>query len=65
MTNWKDKANIFNDFLSKKFSKLLIQNFETSKRLSTTDTNSKKILKLIQGLNSKKAHWMMVYRTEC
>ena len=65
MTNWKDKANIFNDFLSKQFSKLLIQNFETSNRISTNDTDSKKILKLIQGLNSKKAHGMMVYKTEC
>ena len=33
-----------------------IQTFETSCRLSTVDIDSKKILKLIQGLNSTKAH---------
>ena len=33
-----------------------IQTFETSRRLSTVDIDSKKILKLIQGLNSNKAH---------
>ena len=30
--------------------------FETSNRLSTVDINSKKILKLIQSLNSNKVH---------
>ena len=33
-----------------------IQTFEASNRLSTVDIVSKKILKLIQGLNSDKAH---------
>ena len=32
------------------------QTSETSNRLSTVDIDSKKILKLIQGLNSNKAH---------
>ena len=33
-----------------------IQTFKTSNRLSTVDTDSKKILKLIQGLKYNKAH---------
>ena len=33
-----------------------VQTFRTSNRLSTVDTDSKKILKLIQGLNSNKAY---------
>ena len=33
-----------------------IQTFETFNRLSTFDIDSKKILKLIQALNSNKAH---------
>ena len=33
------------------------QTFQTINRLSTVDTDSKEILKLIQGLNSNKAHW--------
>ena len=63
VTNFKDKANIFNDFFSKQCQPIpnnstlpSIQSFETSNRLSTVDTDSKKILKLIQSLNSNKAH---------
>ena len=63
MTNFKDKANISNDFFSKQCQPLpnnstlpSIQSFETSNRQSTVDIESKKILKLIQGLNSNKAH---------
>ena len=63
MTNFKDKANIFNNFFSKQYQSIpnnstlpSIQSFETSNRLSTVDIDSKKILKLIQGLNSYKAH---------
>ena len=63
MTNFKDKANIFNDFFSKQCQHIpnnstlpSIQSFETSNRLSTVDIDSKKILKLIQSLNSNKAH---------
>ena len=33
-----------------------VQTFETSNRLSTVDTDSKKILKLIQCLNCNKAY---------
>ena len=61
VTNFKDKANIFNDFFSKQCQPIpknstlpSIQSFETSNRLSTVDIDSKKILKLIQGLNSNK-----------
>ena len=61
--NFKDKANIFNDFFSKQCQSLpnnstlpSTQTFETSNRLSTIDNDSKKILKLTQGLNSNKAH---------
>ena len=63
MTNFKDKANIFNDFFSKQCQPIpnnstfpSIQSFETSNRLSTVDSDSKKILTLIHGLNSIKAH---------
>ena len=63
VTNFKDKANIFNHFFSKQCQPIpnnstlpSIQSFETSNRLSTVDIDSKKILKLIQGLNSNKAH---------
>ena len=63
MTNFKNKANIFNDFFSKQCQPIpnnstlpSIQSFETSNRPSTVDIDSKKILKLIQGLNSNKAH---------
>ena len=63
VTNFKDKANIFNDFFSKQCQPIpnnstlpSVQSFETSNRLSTVDIDSKKILKLIQGLNSSKAH---------
>ena len=63
VTNFKDKANIFNGFFSKQCqlipnnsTLLSIQSFETSKRLSTIDIDSKKILNLIKGLNSNKAH---------
>ena len=63
LNNFKDKTNIFNDFLSKQIQPIpnnstlpSIQTFETSNRLSTVDSDSKKILKLIQGLNSNKAH---------
>ena len=62
-TNFKDKANIFNDFFSKQCQPIpnnstlpSFQTFEISNRLSTLDIDSKKILKLIQGLNSNKAH---------
>ena len=54
VTNFKDKANIFNDFFSKQCQPIpnnstlpSIQSFETSNRLSTVDIDSKKILKLI------------------
>ena len=33
------------------------QTFETINRLSTVDTDLKKVLKLLQGLNSNKTHW--------
>ena len=63
MTNFKDKANIFNDFFSKQCqlipnnsTLLSIQSFETSNKLSTIDIDLKKILKLTQVLNSNKAH---------
>ena len=63
VTNFKDKANIFNDFFSKQCQPIpnnstlpSIQSFETSSRLSTVDIDSNKILKLIQGLNSNKNH---------
>ena len=63
VTNFKDKANIFNDFFSKQChpipnnsTPLSIQTFEASNRLSHGHTDSKKILKLIQCLNSNKAH---------
>ena len=63
VTNFKDKAKIFIDFFSKECQPIpnnstlpSIQSFETSNRLSTVDIDSKKILKLIQGLNSNKAH---------
>ena len=63
LTDFKDKANIFNDFLRKQCQPTpnnstlpSIQSFEIFNRLSTIDIDSKKILKLIQGLNSKKAH---------
>ena len=63
MTNFKDKANNFNDFFSKQCQPIpnnstlpSIQSFETFDRLSTGDIDSKKILKLIQGFNSNKAH---------
>ena len=63
VTNFKAKANIFNDFFSKQCQPIpnnstlpSVQSFETSNRLSTVDIDSKKILKLIQGLNSSKAH---------
>ena len=63
VTNFKDKANIFNGFFSKQCqlipnnsTLLSIQSFETSNRLSTIDIDSKKILNIIKGLNSNKAH---------
>ena len=63
VTNFKDKANIFNGFFNKQCQLipnnstiLSIQSFETSNRLSTIDIDSKKILNLIKGLNSNKAH---------
>ena len=63
MTNFRDKANISNDFFSKQCQPITnnstlqsIQTFEIYNRLSTVDIDSKKILKLIQGLNSSKAH---------
>ena len=63
VTNFKDKANIFNAFFSKQCQPITqnstfpsIQTFETSNRLKTIDVASKKILKLIQGLNSNKGH---------
>ena len=63
MTNFKDKANIFNDFFSKQRQPIpnnstlpSIQTFETSNRLCTVDIDTKKMLILIQSLNSKKAH---------
>ena len=63
MTNFKDKPNIFNDLFSKQYQPipnnstlLSTQSFETSIRLSTVDIDSQKILKLIEGLNSNKAH---------
>ena len=63
VTNFKDKAKIFIDFFSKECQPIpnnstlpSIQSFETSNRLSTVVIDSKKILKLIQGLNSNKAH---------
>ena len=62
MTNFKDKANIFDDFFSKQCQSIpsnsilpSIQIFETFSRLSTVDIDSKKVLKLINGLNSYKA----------
>ena len=62
MTNFKDKADIFNNFFSKQYQRISnngtlqsIQIFATSSIPSTVDIDSK-ILKLIQGLNSKKAH---------
>ena len=63
MNNFKDKANIFNGFFSKQCQPIpnnstlpSIQTFKTPNRLSTVDTDSKKILKLIQGLKYNKAH---------
>ena len=63
VTNFKDKASIFNDFFSKQCHPIpnnsilpSIQSFETSNKLSTIDTDWKKILKLIQGLVSNKGH---------
>ena len=62
-TNFKDKANIFNDFFSIQCQPIpnnstlpSIQTFETSNRLSTVDIDLMKILNLMQGLNSNKAH---------
>ena len=52
-----------NDFFSKQCQPIpnsstfpSIKSFETSNRLSTVDIDSKKILKLMQSLNSNKAH---------
>ena len=63
MTNFKDKANIFNDFFSKQRQPIpnnstlpSIQAFETSNRLCTVDIDTKKMLIVIQSLNSKKAY---------
>ena len=63
MNNFKDKANIFNGFFSNQCQPIpnnstlpSIQTFKTPNRLSTVDTDSKKILKLIQGLKYNKAH---------
>ena len=63
MSNFKEKANIFEDLFSKQSQPIpnnstlqSIQTFETSNRLGTVDIDSKKILKLIQGLNSNKAY---------
>ena len=63
VTNFKDKANVFNDFFSKQCQPIpnnstlpSVQSFELSNSLSTVDIDSKKILKLIQRLNSSKAH---------
>ena len=63
VTNFKDKANIFNDFFSKQCQSILsnstlslVQTFETSNRPSTTGIDLKKLLTLIQGLNCNKPH---------
>ena len=63
VTNFKDKANIFNDLFSKQCQSIpsnstlsLIQTFEASNRMSTTDIDLKKLLTLIQGLNCSKPH---------
>ena len=63
MSNFKEKADIFGDLFSKQYQPIpnnstlqSIQTFETSNRLGTVDIDSKKILKLIQGLNSNKAY---------
>ena len=54
MTNFKDKANLFNDFFSKHCHPIpnnssvpSIQTFETSSRPSTVDIDITEILKLI------------------
>ena len=56
VTNFKDNANIFNYFFSKQCQPIpnnstlpSIQTFETSKRLSTVDIDSKKITKINTG----------------
>ena len=50
VTNFKDKANIFNDFFSKQCQPIpSTQSFETFNRLSTVDIDSKKILKINAG----------------
>ena len=63
MTNFEDKANICNEFFTKRCQPIpnnsilpTIRTFDTSRRLRTVNTDSKKTLKLIQGLNSNKAH---------
>ena len=63
VTNFKDNTNIFYDFFCKQCQAIpnsstlpSIQTFKIWNRLSIVDIDSKKILKLIQGLNSNKTH---------
>ena len=60
VTDFTNKANIFNDFFSKHFQPIpnnsTLPSIQTSFRLDTVDIDSKKILKFTQGLNSNKAH---------
>ena len=63
VTNFNEKANIFNDFFGKQCQPIpnnntrpSIQIFETSNRLNPVDIDSKKIVKLIQALSYIKAH---------
>ena len=62
MTNFKDKANIFNNFFGKQCQPIpnnstlpSIWTSKISNRLGTVDIDSMKIPKLIQCLNSNKA----------
>ena len=62
MTNFKDKANIFNNFFGKQCQPIpnnsilpSIRTSKTSNRLGTVDIDSMRIPELIQCLNSNKA----------
>ena len=63
VNKFQDKADIINEHFSKQYQPIpnnstlpSIKTFESSKRLSSVDIDFKKILKLIQCLNSNKAH---------
>ena len=63
MINLKNKANISSDFFGKQCQPIpnnstlpSIQTFETPNRLCTIDIDLKKVLKIMQDLNSDKAH---------